>query len=481
MCILKETEPKEVFKLFEEISAIPRGSGNMTAIADYCVQFAENHSLKYIRDKADNVIIFKNGTRGYENAQPVILQGHLDMVCQKTADCDIDFTKDGLSLFTEGDFVKAKNTTLGADNGIAVAMVLSILASDSIVHPPIEAVFTTDEEVGMDGAIAVDTSVLKSTRMINIDSEEMDTVTVSCAGGSDFKAFIPFERETATGTRVKVTLNGLKGGHSGICINKGRQNSNILAGRFLNFAFNNITDLRLISVNGGDKGNAIPPCTEISLCCENALEFKVKSEEYLSTLKEENSFREPDFTFNIEILETGEHPCIDRKSTEKIAFSLLFAPNGVVEMSAEIENLVETSLNLGVLSTEENEVFLNFALRSNKKSALLFLEEKLQAFFKALSAKAETGGHYPPWEFNSNSALQEIYKTAYTEQFGIEPKVEAIHAGLECGVFADKIKNFDCIAIGPFIYDAHTVNERLSISSTEKMYALLISILSKLH
>ena len=475
---LNNISPKEVFHYFEEISSIPRGSGNMQGIADYCVDFAEKYSLKAVRDSENNVIIYKPATTGYENSEPVILQGHLDIVCQKTPDCDIDFLKDGLELYVDGDFVKAKGTTLGADNGIAVAMILSILASDNVSHPKIEAVFTTDEEIGMIGATALDTTLLTAKKMINLDSEELDTVTVSCAGGSDFKAVLPISRKTATATRVDITLKGLMGGHSGICINEGRVNANALAGRFLNFAIKN-TDFDLISVNGGDKANAIPLVCELELCSKNPQELKAKAEEYLAVIKEEIAFREPDFEYEINVL--GEENCsfIEKADVENIIYTLLCAPNGVIEMSAEIKGLVETSLNLGILETNENNVFLNFALRSNKKSALKFLEERLFVFFNKLNAKIETSGHYPPWEFNSNSVLQEIYKETYREQFGVEPKVEAIHAGLECGVFADKINGFDGIAIGPEIYDVHTVNERLSISSTEEIYKLLINILKK--
>ncbi len=478
MSVLENLSPKEVFHYFEELSAIPRGSGNMKSVADYCMAFAEKHSLKAVRDSADNVIIYKNATAGYENCEPVILQGHLDIVCQKTAESDIDFLKDGLSLYVDGDFLKAKNTTLGADNGIAVAMVLSILANDNLSHPALEAVFTTDEEIGMLGALALDMSVLKSKKMINLDSEALDTVTVSCAGGSDFKAHLPFKRIETTANAVNITLKGLKGGHSGICINEGRVNANILAGRLLDF-LNKYCNFDLISINGGDKTNAIPLCCEIKLCSNEADKLKSKAEEYLDLIKEEISFREPDFCYQIEISAEDKHLCIEKSTAENVIYSLLCAPNGVVEMSAEIENLVETSLNLGILETNENDVFMTFALRSNKKSALKFLEDKLFTFFSKLSAKIETGGHYPPWEYNSNSTLQTVYKEAFIEQFGCEPKVEAIHAGLECGVFADGIKDFDGIAIGPDIYDVHTVNERLSISSTEKVYNLIIKILEK--
>ncbi len=476
MRISRGLAPERVFHYFEEISAIPRGSGNMEKIAQYCMDFAKKHSLKAIKDDADNVIIFKDGSCGGENAEPLILQGHLDMVCQKTADCEIDFLKDGLELYIDGDFLKAKGTTLGADNGIAVAMILSVLESDNIPHPPIEAVFTTDEEIGLIGAGKLDKSLLKSKRMINLDSEQISTVTVSCAGGSDFRASMPFEREKAFGTKLTVLLNGLKGGHSGDKINSGRVNSDILAGRVLNY-LNSHCNLEVISVNGGDKGNAIPVYSELELCTNEPELLKAEAEKYINIIKEEIAFREPDFTFGIIASGAGEYEVLPEEVKERLIFILTCIPNGVMEMSAEIKGLVETSLNLGVLETKADKIIFHSALRSNKKTALSYLEERLKVFYKNASCDIEAFGHYPPWEYNANSKLVEVYKKCFSEQFGYEPEVKAIHAGLECGVFADAINGFDCISVGPEAYDIHTVNERLSISSTESTYKLLLKIL----
>ncbi len=477
MAVLNQLEPKRVFEYFEEISSVPRGSGNMQKIAEYCVGFAQKHRLKYIRDNTNNIVIYKPAYRGYESAEPIILQGHLDIVCQKTSDSKIDFDKDGLEIIVDGNYIKANGTTLGADNGIAVAMILAILESDSIPHPAIEAVFTTDEEIGMVGAVALDGSVLTAKKMINLDSEEMDCVTVSCAGGSDFTASIPVVRESVSGNQVTITLKGLKGGHSGICIHEGRVNANLLAGRILNH-LNNNTKFGLISVSGGDKCNAITPICEIRLVTDDD-SFKSVAEKYIAEIKTEIAHREPDFCGEIEICENIQAECMDKASQDKVIYALLSAPNGVVEMSAEINGLVETSLNLGILKTEENAVSYSFALRSNKKTALKFLEDKLTAYFAPLSAEIKTGGHYPPWEFNANSDMQRLYIDSYKEQFGDTPRVEAIHAGLECGVFADKIRGFDAIAIGPQMYDVHTVNERLEIKSVGEIYKLLTKILEK--
>ena len=469
---------ERVFAYFEEICAIPRGSENMEQIAQYCVDFAESHSLKVIKDNANNVIIFKPATAGYENAEPIILQGHLDMVCQKEESSNIDFLKDGIETFTDGDFIKAKGTTLGADNGIAVAMVLAILESDDIPHPAIEAVFTTDEEIGMFGAIALDTSVLKSKKMINLDAEEEDILTVSCAGGSDFKMIIPINRTAANGTRADISFKGLRGGHSGVEINSGRINADILAGRLLNH-LNNVCKFELISINGGDKGNAIPNNCNITLCVDNAKAFSDEAIKYLEIIKTEIAEHEPEFNYAITIEETKEYDVIDSNTKDKLIFALLCAPDGVYRMSADIDGLVESSQNLGVLQTNEDNILMHFTLRSNKVSALEFLEDKMKAFSKCIPCTIDTSGHYPPWEYNSNSRLRELYKECFAEQFGFEAKVEAIHAGLECGIFASKINDFDCIAMGPALYDVHTVNERLSISSAKKIYKLLINILKK--
>lgn len=474
--MLENLQPKNVFRFFEEISSVPRGSGNMTKIADYCEAFAIKNSLKYVRDGADNLIIYKPATKGFENSEPIILQGHLDIVCQKTEEKVIDFTKDGLDILVDGDFVTADGTTLGADNGIAVSMILAILESDEYSHPAIEAVLTTDEEIGMIGATKLDTKLLKSKKMINLDSEEENIMTVSCAGGSDIKVVFENERETVNGTRVKVCLKGFSGGHSGVEIHKGRVNSNILAGRFLNH-IKDICKIRLIKINGGDKGNAITNNTEIEICTNEPELFKSEAEKYLNLIKDEIKTRESNFKFSLEIAESAEFDVFSSKLESDVIYSLLCVPNGVVDMSAEIENLVETSLNLGILKTTDEGVAMGLALRSNKQTALEFLEEKIKAFFASQNCKTESFGHYPSWEFNSKSTLQDLYKKTFKEVYGYDVKAEALHAGLECGVFASKIKDFDCIAIGPQMYDVHTVNERLSIKSTERIFRLLLKVL----
>ncbi len=478
MQMLTNYDSKRVFDYFLEICEIPHGSADMEKISSYCVDFAKKHSLKYVIDDAKNVVIYKPATKGYENAAPVILQGHMDMVCQKTPDSDFDFFKDALKVYTDGDFIKAKDTTLGADNGIALAMVLAILENDEIAHPEIQAVFTTDEEIGRLGAGALVMSNLTAKRMINLDSEEDGVVTVSCAGGVDFKMNIPFGVEEMKGNSITVVLSDLLGGHSGVDINKNRYNADILAGRFL-YKLSKRFDFGLISVNGGDKTNAIVNRCEIKLCCENADEFISAANLYAAEIKTEIASAEPSFKAEFTKGDNGEFKVIDKASAKNVIFTLCCIPNGVLTMSADIENLVETSLNLGILKTNENDISMQFALRSNKKSALDGLADRLECFAKGVNANYETSGYYPPWEYRNDSPLRDIYTSVYKQFFDESPKAEAIHAGLECAVFASKINDIDCIAMGPALFDVHTVKERASISSIERTFKLLLEILKK--
>lgn len=475
----KDTRHCRVFELFEELSKIPRGSGNRDQISKFCAKFAEKHSLRYIVDDAKNVVIYKNASLGFENAKPVILQGHLDMVCQKTPESQIDFTTDGIEVIREEDFLRANGTTLGADNGIAVAMVLSILERDDIPHPPLEAVFTTDEEIGMLGAVELDTSLLSAKRLINIDSEEDDTVTVSCAGGSDFRAYLPLQRQKTVSAGIEISLRGLKGGHSGMEIANHRVNAATLAGRILNHLAKN-AEFDLVALNSGTKANAIPCTADITLASVEPQRLMALAHDYIDKIQAEISHTEEGFTADVATFEVKECLVVDKNAAKELIYALTCTPNGVMEMSAEIEGLVETSLNLGILATDDKEASLCYALRSNKASALEALEEKMECFFSALHVTIKTSGHYPPWEFRKNSDLTAIYVETYRELFGKEPKVEAIHAGLECAVFSSAIPDVDCIAIGPSVYGAHTTSECLNISSTESVYELLLKMLEKL-
>ncbi|MBQ4518676.1 MAG: aminoacyl-histidine dipeptidase [Clostridia bacterium] len=479
MGVLSELNPQAVFTYFEALCHIPHGSGNMGKISDFCVEFAEKNGLWFYQDEANNVIIKKPASCGYEYAAPIILQGHLDMVCQKEEGSTIQFETDGIDLVREGDYIRAKGTTLGADNGIAVAMIMAILADKELSHPPIEAVFTTDEEIGMIGAGKLDMSVLQSKRMLNIDSEDPAVVTVSCAGGSDFWAHIPVSREQREGTTVVLTVKGLRGGHSGVEINSGRVNANFLMGRLLH-SLSKACSFDIISIDGGDKGNAIPVSCTAKVLTTQPEQVIAAFESCAVVIRDEIKSREPEFSWLAETTGTGVADVMAKETSDKLLHTLLLAPNGVLEMSADIENLVETSLNMGILKTEKDAVSVLFALRSNKSTALAFLEEKLTVFFNAMGCAIKTGGHYPPWEYKNDSVLRDLYIEKYREKTDKTPRVEAIHAGLECGVFAAAIPDFDCISIGPEMHDIHTVKERLSINSTKEIYEIICRMLADL-
>jgi len=468
-----------VFYYFEKITKIPHGSGNMKGIADFCENFANEHNLRYFRDEADNVIIYKDGTKGYEKSAPVIMQGHLDMVCQKTAESTIDFTKDSLELYIDGDFLKAKNTTLGADDGIGLALILAILESNDVSHPPIEAVFTTDEEIGMLGAAKLDMSKLSGRKMINIDVFSEGCACVSCAGGADVKTHIKYTKTAVVGKKITLIISGLKGGHSGGKINDGRVNANILAGRIL-ACIKKISDFDIISINGGDKGNAITPGCTVEFVTKDTEEFVPKIETVLETIKNELADREENLEFSLKVEDESNFEVIDKESSNKLINLLLTIPNGVIDMSKKISGLVETSSNLGILSTKDDNILLHSTIRSNKRSALEWLQERMFMIAEYNDCSVEASGHYPPWELVENSDLQKIFADTCLEAYGKNANIYATHAGLECGIFTGKIEGLDAIAIGPDAHDVHTVYERLSISSTNKFYEFLKTVLAKL-
>jgi len=476
---LSTLQPQKVFKRFEEICSIPHGSGNTDKITSYCMDFASSLGLYAERDSKNNVIIKKDASKGYENSKPVILQGHLDMVCQKTAESQIDFENDGLDIYIDGDFVKAHGTTLGADNGIAVAMIMAILESNDIQHPPIEAVFTTDEEIGMLGAAELDMSKLAARRMLNLDSECIDVLTVSCAGGAKVDILLPIERHVKTGAKVVLTIKGLHGGHSGVEIDKGRVNSNILMGRIL-FHMEKEQGFDIINVCGGDKDNVITSSTKAELLVTDADSFTGTLNKYLDIVKKEMYSREPSLDFDIAVTGKYTESVLCPKDAKKLIRMLTCTPSGVMKMSADINGLVETSLNLGVINTTENTFNMCYALRSNKQTALYALEEKMHSFASVFEADCHSSGHYPPWEFVNDSEMQKMYIETFEEMFGKKPSVEAIHAGLECGMFSAGLEGLDCVSFGPVAIDIHSVNERLSITSTKETFELVLKLLEKM-
>lgn len=481
--MIENLQPKEVFYYFEQITQIPHGSGDEKRISDYLVNFAKENNLEYIQDESLNVIIRKKGTKGYENSPSVIIQGHMDMVCEKNNDKVHDFKKDALSLIVDGDYIRADRTTLGADDGIAVAFNLALLASKDIVHPPLEAVFTVDEEAGMNGAYALDTSCLKSKMLINIDSEEEGKILVSCAGGMKATIHIPVEFEDVALDKIafSIEIKGLKGGHSGSDIDKQRANSNKLIGRVLYRLIKNY-DIDLAQINGGVKDNAIPreAFATITLKPENEQSIKEIIQELEKIFI--NEFKNSDNGLKIEFKKADmPQKVFTATSAKNIINTLILIPNGIQSMSLDINGLVESSTNIGVVQTLDNEVVLTSAIRSSIGTKKDAIKTELEILANLVNGELTIKGEYPAWEYNPDSNLRKIFTDIYKQMYNKDIKVEAIHAGLECGLFAKKMPDVDMISFGPNMENVHTPNEKLSISSVARTWEYLKKILSSLH
>lgn len=477
MDVLAQLEPQNVFRFFEQMCAIPHGSGNTKAVSDWCADFARTRSLEYHQDADNNIIIIKEATPGYEQTEPIILQGHLDMVCEKEPGCTKDMEKEGLDLEVDGDWVRAKGTTLGSDDGIAVAMALAVLDADNIAHPRVEAVFTTDEETGLFGAASIDVSPLKGRRMINMDSEAEGIFTVSCAGGNTTTCILPLRREAFSGCALRITVGGLTGGHSGAEIDKGRANANMLMGRVLQAAAAR-TELRIVSVNGGLKNNAIP--VESVACVVVADEAAARNvlAEMNNALRSEYHLPDPNLVVSAQTAEAPQ-PAMDAATTDKVICMLTCLPNGIQAMSADIPGLVQTSLNLGILTTAEEELCAVFSLRSSIDSQKEMLKRRMACLMAQLGGRVEFEGEYTGWQYQEHSPLRELMAEVFTEQYGKSPKIEAIHAGLECGLFAGKMPGLDCVSIGPDLLEIHTPRERMSISSVQRVWKFLLEVLKR--
>ena len=477
MSVLEHLEPKGVFHYFEEMCAIPHGSRNTKAISDWCVAFVKEHGLEYYQDDADNVIIIKEATPGYENAAPIILQGHTDMVCEKEADCPLDMEKDGLDLVVEGNILRARGTTLGGDDGIAVAIGLAALAADDLQHPRLEVLLTSDEEIGMLGAEALDASPLQGRQMLNLDSEDEGVFTVSCAGGSEAACTIPVMREAFTGAVLRVNVAGLSGGHSGVEIHKGRANADMLMGRLLRAAAAK-TELRLVRVDGGLKDNAIPVAAEGIIVVADAAAASAAVLALGEAMA--NEYRVSDPGLKVTVQEAAEELLpMDAVSTRRILCWLTCAPNGVQAMSMDIPGLVQTSLNLGILQTHADKVTTSFSVRSSVDSQKRMLHDRIRCLVEELGGSMELFGDYPGWEYRPESPLRERMKEVFEEQYGYEPKVEAIHAGLECGLLSAKLPGLDCVSVGPNLKEIHTPRERLEIDSVQRLWAFVVEVLRR--
>ena len=497
---INKLSPSEVFSYFQEICAIPHGSGNTGMIADYCLEFAKAHGLKARKDTSDNVVIFKAGTSGYEDCEPVILQGHLDMVCEKEQDCDIDMSVQSIRACTDGKMVWADGTTLGADDGIAVAFILAVLASDTIAHPPIQAVLTSDEEIGMLGARDLDTSDLIAKRLINIDSESEGILYVSCAGGVRAECDIPVVYEDAVGwvsggeqddnasdaagngqVCFEVKISGLAGGHSGVEIHKQHTNAIRLLASLLSHA-SGAADFRLVSLSGGGKENAIPKEAKavVSVRSCDATTFEQSIKESAAVWMQEISATEPHAKIELEKTDIAADKVLNSYSTANVIYALWLSPNGVYRMSQEIKGMVQTSLNLGTAYFDTDKLVYKYLIRSNTAAGKKLLLERVTTFVKHLSGKVVTMSDYPAWEYKSDSQLRKICVDSFTNVYGHEPEVTSIHAGLECGILAGKMPGVDMISFGPTLESVHTPDECMNVASVERTWEYLMEILKSL-
>ena len=479
--ILNGLEPAAPLFWFEKLCSIPHGSGNTKEISDFCVDFARERGLECYQDEANNVIIKKPGTSGYEASAPVILQGHLDMVCQKKPGCDIDFLHDGLRLKTDGEYVWADGTTLGGDDGIAVAMTLAVLDSDSISHPPIEAVFTVDEETGMLGAAVLDMARLSGRRMINIDSEVEGVFTVSCAGGLRADVRIPVSREMLITSSAKIVISGLRGGHSGVEIGKNRASSNALAGRVLDAVIEKC-GAQLVSLSGGSADNAIAAHSEmvVALCEKDLPLLESAVSELNGAFRNEYAVSDPDISVCVAEVSSGEVSALCTADTRKVCDALLILPQGIQAMSQDMPGLVETSLNLGILTLENDYLRAAFSVRSSVSSRKKMIARRLERIAAILGGSIEYSGDYPAWEFKRGSGLCQTLEEIYLEQYGSKPDVVAIHAGLECGLFSAALPGLECVSIGPNLFDIHTVSERMEIASVLRVWNFLLKALERM-
>ena len=481
MGVLTGLEPNRVFHFFEEICSIPHGSGNVKQISDYLVNFAKERDLKYRQDEKYNVIIWKGGSAGYEASEPVVLQGHMDMVAVKVDGCEKDLETEGLDLEVNGDLISARGTSLGGDDGIAVAYTLAILDDFSMAHPPIEAIFTVDEEIGMLGATDIDVSDLKGRLFMNMDSEDEGVFTVSCAGGAMTTCNLPYKTEAAEATVIEVRMDGFSGGHSGVEIDKGRMNANVAMGRvLLNVLKKPCTGL--VSVDGGEKDNAIAKFSEavVSVAPECVAEVTQLIQDTFEEIREEHKTTDPDMVLHLNVKETETVSIMAREDAKAVVTAIINLPNGIQRMNPDMKDMVQTSLNLGILKTEADKVILSYAVRSSSESEKWYLVDSMRNLTEALGGTVDVSGIYPGWEYRAESRLRDVMVEAYKKQYGEEPVVEGIHAGLECGIFASKLEGLDAVSFGPQMEHIHTTNEVLSISSTKRTWDLVVSVLAAL-
>lgn len=480
MRVLENYEPKEVLRYFEDLAAIPHGTFNCKGVSDYCVEFAKEHNLEYYQDEWDNVLIRKPGTPGYEDSEPMIIQGHLDMVNVKTLESDHDFEKDGLKLFVEDGKIGAKDTSLGADDGCAIAFGLAVLASTDIPHPPIEAFFTADEEQEMRGAKNFDYSLLKGKKLLNLDGEEEGDFVVGCAGGFLCRVHIPFTRVEEAGTKVTLALKGFRGGHSGVEISEQLGNANKLMGRILNNLAKDY-DFNIININGGTASNVIAQfnTAELIVAPEHVEGLINRYNEYEAILKAEFAGDEDGAIFESAVEENVTVQAMDAASTDRVIMYLVASPHEVIAYDRAFPEACETSLNIGIVCTEEDNVYAQYQVRSSVPTKLAFMKEQLTTWAEFLGGWIETYGDYPAWSYDPNSKLQPIMARAYSKVYEGEPKFVTTHGGLEGGVFFENKPDLDTVCFGPNLFDVHSVKERVEIASIERTWNFIKAILEE--
>ena len=463
---------EKALRFFEEFSKIPRGSGNTKAIADYLVDFAKARGLECYRDASDNVVIRKAATAGYEDRPGVILQGHTDIVALKNPDCPINMEKEGLDLYRDGDLLRARGTTLGGDDGVAMAYAMAILDSDDIAHPELEAVFTSDEEVGLLGATALDASVLRGRLLINIDSDEEGIFTVGCAGGARVDINLPVKVKTHIGQIYTLSISGFKGGHSGVEIDKNRANAIKAMAEILS----KLEDVKLGKASAGSADNAIPSDAQVIFTTKSPI---LEISDVINSVAETLPEGETQKKFNLE-MNISSAKVIDVEASANILALISEMPNGVMRMMEDIEGLVETSLNMGILSLDGKALNLTISVRSAKGAEKAKLLDTIKDIAEKHGAGVSVRGQYPAWEYRKESHLRDVMCKVYSDMYGKDATVVTIHAGLECGIFSDKMEGLDCVSIGPDNKDIHTPEERLSLSSFNRVYEYIINVLKNI-
>ena len=479
---LKNIEPTEIWSHFTDLNAVPRPSKKEEKIIQFMLDFGEKLNLETITDTVGNVIIKKPASRGMESNKTIVLQGHLDMVHQKNTNTRFDFEKEGINMFVDGDWVKAKGTTLGADNGLGVAAIMAILSSKTIQHPAIEALFTIDEETGMTGAINLDTNILSGEILLNLDTEEDDEIGIGCAGGLDVTATRTYEEEEIpeNTTAFSIAITGLRGGHSGMDIHKGLGNANKIMNRLLSDGFTNF-GLRIAEINGGSLRNAIPreSFAKVVVDSISRASFLFETNALITQIKNEFSTIEPNLSIKIEEISQLKN-VVELGVQESFLRAMYAALNGVYKMSPDVEGLVETSNNIAKVDLKNGKIQIGCLTRSSSESSKLDLANSIRSSFELAGFEVEFSGAYPGWLPNMNSEILQIVSNIYRKLFEKEPKIMVCHAGLECGILGQNYPKMDMISFGPNIKGAHSPDERAQISSTQKFWKLLHEILKNI-